>query len=213
MSQTVIYLERTHVVEDLCRRLFLLFRKVIRDNFKETVSTENIQDTVKRIVYEVEQEYPDLTDRELYEKSLKACKRELWGRGSAAFDRLKRHRRSRERQKLFTEQIIVYRGQELKPFSIVPVLPAELEETVPPKLEELYRMLYEVGGHEAAILFVLNKGYGVSLRQLVVDLLGVTDTSEQQKLQIRIHRIINAVANTIRAKLNVSGESRKLLNL
>jgi len=208
MTKSILYNERHDVTKRVYKKVHYLIRRIYGRYEGEPISTEGIQHLVSRVIFEIEQEKPDLSDEDLYLLACKRCKKELWGRESdtAEFHKLKRRIPSVARQKIFSSKYTMYKGHEFSHVTFI-------EDTEKDKFNLLYQIISNLCGHEAAILFLLHKGYGISLRKLSKELFNINEEPELMRNVLRIHRLLDTVAEVVREYINVSRVGQQLFNL
>ena len=216
MSTDVII--EDEVVDVVLNRMYKHFSYIYNNVLRESITKQEARELVQSVVFETQYNNPKASNQELVGLAIKGCRKELWGKGSENFDNITRNKTSTPRQRVFASNILVYNGQEVLPAEFWPVdvkvtnFPVfDFEADV--NLRDLYHIISSSCGHEAAILFILHKGYSVSLLNLVETLFNYESLAEKHKIKQRIHRLMKTVATITKEGIDANRESRKLLNV
>jgi hypothetical protein len=183
------------VEKKVYKRVLWVSKNILREEFSHNDMMHNI----KVSLFQAWAECPERSDEELLELATKECKKWYTGSKTACYDRARRESPSISREKIFNSDFS--KTIENDPLQNIDI-------------NTIYEILADTCGHEIAILYILSEGYSFPTTRIVEEILGTERNSNDFNAQRkRVERLKNLVSRVLKEKLNVSRESRKLLNL
>jgi len=182
------------------KQVYRLAFWVTRSVYKENFAREDMLHHIRVSLFEALHNKPEADNKTIIVDAVKLCKNRYTGVGSTHDALKKRNRASRTRALL--AQDMISQSEFYDPHDIH-------------MLGDIYKFLYTHCGHELAVIYILNQGYGVSPIKITSEILGVNkeeNPREFYKQKQRIYRQLTYVSRVLKEGLNVSREGRELLN-
>lgn len=188
-------LERIRTLaEELHSKTYKIPFWIYKNVFREVLSEEEAKEMAMTAVFEAISE----SDRDVLGRAEKIYKSYFWGRGTAGYDACRRATvGGKARIRNYADHVKhTTWGEE------IPGAHAEQPEVEYQSLGELFELLAKHVGPEAALIFVLNKGYDWSISKIIRSLLGMElRSTEYHRETARISRLLSNLEGYFKDKI------------